>query len=246
MNQTTANHRTNVEHVLPRLQPFLKHVLIFSQTDGCRRETLLSELQFAKEERTRRIVDAAVELAERGGFEAVRLRDVAAQANVALATVYKRFRSKEDLMMAALARDAEAFERLLSTNPVAGPTAVERTITFFGLATEVFCSKPNLARAVLRAVSSGDPDLTQKVAQFQSLVARLINQAIGGTKEPTHPLAHDVQFALLLQRIWFASLVGWMGGLHGIPEVSEQMRFAIERLIPAEKDRAIEPVDSDR
>ena len=46
------------------------------------------------EERARRILDAAIELAEQGGFEAVRLRDVAAQANVALGTLYRRFRSK--------------------------------------------------------------------------------------------------------------------------------------------------------
>ena len=41
---------------------------------------------------------AAIELAERGGFEGVRLRDVAAHADVALGTLYRRFRSKEDLL----------------------------------------------------------------------------------------------------------------------------------------------------
>ena len=39
---------------------------------------------YAMEERSRRIVETAVELAEQGGFEAVRLRDVAAHAGVAL------------------------------------------------------------------------------------------------------------------------------------------------------------------
>ena len=130
----------------------------------------------------------------------------------------------------------------METNPVAGATAVERTITFFGLATEVFCSKPNLARAVLRAVSSGDPELTQKVAQFQSLVAGLINQAIAGGKDVNHPLADDGDFALLLQRIWFASLVGWMGGLHDTQEVAAQMRYAIERLIPAQEERVLKAI----
>ena len=38
------------------------------------------------EDRSRRIVETAIELAERGGFEAVRLRDVAAHAGVALGT----------------------------------------------------------------------------------------------------------------------------------------------------------------
>ena len=54
------------------------------------------------EERSRRIVDTAIELANRGGYEAVRLRDVAADAGVALGTVYKRFESKEAILLAAL------------------------------------------------------------------------------------------------------------------------------------------------
>ena len=53
-------------------------------------------------DRTQRIVQTAIALAEEGGFEAVRLRDVAAQANVALGTVYKRFSSKEDILVAGI------------------------------------------------------------------------------------------------------------------------------------------------
>ena len=39
------------------------------------------------EARAQRIVETAIELAEKGGFEAVRLRDVAADAGVALGTL---------------------------------------------------------------------------------------------------------------------------------------------------------------
>ena len=59
-------------------------------------------LMRAREDRGRRILKVAVELAERGGFDAVRQREVAAQAGVALGTLYKRFASKEELLMAAL------------------------------------------------------------------------------------------------------------------------------------------------
>ena len=65
------------------------------------------------EERARRIVDSAVELAEEGGFEGVRLRDVASHAGVALGTLYRRFRSKEDLLIAALERETRDLERRL-------------------------------------------------------------------------------------------------------------------------------------
>ena len=46
------------------------------------------------DERAQRIVDTAVALAERDGFAAVRLRDVAATANVALGTVARDERGR--------------------------------------------------------------------------------------------------------------------------------------------------------
>ena len=51
------------------------------------------------EGRRERIIDATVELADEGGFEAVRLRDVASASGVALGTVYRNFTSKEDLLV---------------------------------------------------------------------------------------------------------------------------------------------------
>src|SRR5215468_6624328 len=70
--------------------------------------------------RMRRIVDAAVELAERGGFEAVRLRDVAERSDVALGTLYKYFRSKEDILLFALNEELERLEQLMAARPIAG------------------------------------------------------------------------------------------------------------------------------
>ena len=54
------------------------------------------------DERSERIIQAAVELAERDGYDAVKLRELAERANVALATVYRRFSCKEDILAAAL------------------------------------------------------------------------------------------------------------------------------------------------
>ena len=38
--------------------------------------------------------------------------------------------------------------------------------------------------------------------------------------------AREQQVAFLLQHVWFASLVGWAGGLHPVRTVSEQVRAA--------------------
>ncbi|MEM9692781.1 MAG: helix-turn-helix domain-containing protein, partial [Myxococcota bacterium] len=51
--------------------------------------------RISPEERRDRIIDVAIELAEEGGFDNVRQRDVARLAGVALGTLYKSFKSKE-------------------------------------------------------------------------------------------------------------------------------------------------------
>lgn len=185
-----------------------------------------------REEPTQRIVATAIELAERGGFEAVRLRDVALQAEVALGTLYRRFRSKEDILVAALEQEAEQLEAQLATKPIRDPEPLDRVTSFFKLATKLLTSRPNLARAVIRAVASGDVEAMGKVASFHSRITRLITAALRGTSATNggpaaeEPDAREFTVAHLLQQIWFAALVGWAGGLSSSTDVVEHVRFA--------------------
>ena len=83
----------------------------------------------AMEQRAKRIVMAAIELAEKGGFEGVRLRDVAAHADVALGTLYRRFRSKEELLLGALELQMEAQEQRWTDELPTGATPADRPLT---------------------------------------------------------------------------------------------------------------------
>ena len=132
------------------------------------------------EERARRIIDTAIDLAEKGGFEAVRLRDVASHAGVALGTVYKRFRSKEDILVAALEREFVAVQDVVSEVPIEGVNRSERAGNFFALATRHLCSRPKLARAVIKAMASGNAEATQKVASFQVRLTGMLGEVICG------------------------------------------------------------------
>src|SRR5262249_1331370 len=73
-------------------------------SDGPAPGTALARSQAA---RRRRVLDAALRLAERGGFDAVQMRDVATEANVALGTVDRYFTSKERLPLQALVADTD-------------------------------------------------------------------------------------------------------------------------------------------
>jgi AcrR family transcriptional regulator len=190
------------------------------------------------EERARRIVETAIELAEKGGFEAVRLRDVASHAGVALGTLYRRFRSKEDLLLAALEKEIGDVRTRFAKRPPEGKTPLERMAAFFQTTTRALCRRPNLTRALLRAIASGEPELTQKVAAFHTGMEELITAALRG--EPVSgdvsPSEEERQLAFVLQQVWFASLIGWSGGLHGQAGIVDQTLTAT-RLLLAEGGR---------
>ena len=180
------------------------------------------------EERARRIVDTAIELAEKGGYEAVRLRDVAAHAGVALGTVYKRFRSKEDILVAAIEREWEKVDMAARALPMIGETPSERVIGFFTLLTRALYARPHLTRAIIRALTSGEPELADRVIRFHGRISALVSRAIAGDDSIDDI---DERLPLLLEQTWFAALVGWMGNVHTQQGVLEQMRYATEKIL---------------
>jgi AcrR family transcriptional regulator len=192
-----------------------------------------------------KILDVAVALAEEGGFDNVRQRDVAARAGVALGTLYKSFRSKEDILTAALEREAENLERRMEAKPAAGATRVERIANFFAIVTRGLCRKPKYARAVLRAMASGEPEVAGKVAAYQERITGLIIAAMRGVGRLSYadakaapPTKKEATTAFALQRYWFAALVGWSAGLINVNEIIDEvgaMGAILERGIEDER-----------
>lgn len=182
------------------------------------------------EERARRIVETAVELAEEGGFEAVRLRDVASHAGVALGTLYRRFHSKEDLLVAALAMETRNLEARFVQQPPQGGGQLERVSAYFALVARAMLRRPNLARALLKAGASGDPGLSKKMAAYHEHIERMIVMSLrgevverAGTLADPGASAEEMRVAEALNHIWFSLLVGWSSGLHSQPVLLEKM-----------------------
>lgn len=175
------------------------------------------------EERAQRIVDAAIELAEEGGFQNVRLRDVAELSGVAFGTLYARFSSKEDILIAALEQEISRFCDLMADIPIPGEDPSSRLEHFFNALTEVLISRHGFAKAVLRSVSSGVPGVSDKVISYQETMNRLIVAAIKGipvnTVEQTKGNTDIFFMARMMQSIWYAELIGWMSDVVDDDEV---------------------------
>jgi AcrR family transcriptional regulator len=182
------------------------------------------------EERAKRIVRVAIELAEKGGFEGVRLRDVAAHAEVALGTLYRRFRSKEDLLLAALELQMESLEHAFADQPLTGD-ALDRVHEFFRLTTEGMCARPHLARALVRAVVAGGPDLSHRVTAFHDRLEAMIARALRGAASAAPPTELEQRVGQALVNVWFASLTGWASGLHDVAEIVAVTRSAADLIL---------------
>ena len=188
--------------------------------------------------RMRRIVDAAVDLAEQGGFEAVRLRDVAERSDVALGTLYKYFRSKEDILLFALNEEVERLEDVLRKGPAPNGSRRLRAVHFFRRSTRALARRPQLARAMVRAMASGDADTVMKLASLQLRIARLVVATLRGeAPDLDAPLDHppgtatEQAIAQVLMNVWFSSLVGWAAGLHAERVVTEHVRTAADLVL---------------
>src|SRR3954465_6739269 len=64
----------------------------------------------SQQARRERILDAAMELAAEGGYDAVQMREVAERADVALGTLYRYFPSKVHLLVAAMGRTFQSLQ----------------------------------------------------------------------------------------------------------------------------------------
>lgn len=186
------------------------------------------------DDRAQRIVDTAIELAARDGYHAVRLRDVAAKAKVALGTVYKRFNSKEEILVAALTREGENLLARFTEMPK-GETAEARVVAFFEIATDNFVRRPKLARALLRALAG--EGMAAHVASLHALCIGILVATIEG-RNPHEPSVWggdaDVrarETAAILLQVWFAALVGWAAGAHDQAGVVLQVRRAAKRVV---------------
>src|ERR1700681_4560603 len=80
----------------------------------------------AQRDRRKRILDASLALASKGGYDAVQMRTVAERADVALGTLYRYFPSKIHLLVSALTLELERTQEKLDRRPIPGDTPYDR------------------------------------------------------------------------------------------------------------------------
>lgn len=109
--------------------------------------------ELGKSARTRaRLMDAAVKLFARDGFEAVSVNEIAKVADVANGTFYTHFKDKDEIAAAVAFGIAERVALRLAEAMVDVDDAIERVCLGTRQFIELACSHPDWGRALARAV----------------------------------------------------------------------------------------------
>lgn len=180
-------------------------------------------------ERRQRVVDAALTLAARGGYEAVQMRDVAAEADVALGTIYRYFSSKDHLLAAAQLIWIEELERRVSQRPPQAETIADRVVAILRRATSGLERSPQLSEALVVAMSSGDRNAAMLQYEVSVRIMELLKHAFPDTFDQT--TRDDI--VRCLGHIWFSSLVAWVNGgwADGPVDIGEELETGARLLL---------------
>ena len=177
--------------------------------------------------RRRRVLDATLVLADRGGFDAVQMRDVATEAGVALGTVYRYFECKERLLLEANVEQVDLLRERLLERPPQGEEPVDRVVDVLHRACRWLTRRPEATAAMVRALGSARPSEADAVARVSEAMSAIIT----GAMHAHEPSERDRGVARILTQVWLSSLVGWVGGVDGPEVIAVDLERAARLLI---------------
>jgi TetR/AcrR family transcriptional regulator, cholesterol catabolism regulator len=183
----------------------------------------------AQRDRRKRILDATITLAAQGGFDAVQMRAVAEQADVALGTLYRYFPSKIHLLVSALGREFERAEASLKDKPIPGDTASERVIFVLRKTTRGLQGDPHLTEALTRAFMFADASVATEIHSVGMQLSTMLTRAMD--TERTEPTEDDIAIARVIGDVWLSSLVAWVTGRATATETAEHMERAVQMVL---------------
>ncbi|NEC66404.1 TetR family transcriptional regulator [Streptomyces sp. SID9727] len=182
-----------------------------------------------QEARRRRILRATAELAGRGGFEAVQMREVAEAAEVALGTLYRYFPSKVHLLVATLHDRLQHLRTALRERPPAGDDAAARIAGTLLRAFRAMGREPQLADAMMRALTFADRGANSEVDAVSRLTTAIILDALGSG----HPTPGQLSAVRVIEYTWHSALITWLAGRTSLAQVRTDIETVCRLVGPA-------------
>ncbi len=184
----------------------------------------------AQRERRKRILDATMAIASKGGYEAVQMRAVADRADVAVGTLYRYFPSKVHLLVSALAREIERIDAKTEPSAFTEGTRYQRLNLMVSKLNRAMQRNPLLTEAMTRAYVFADASAAGEVDHVQKLIDSMFARAMSDG-EPTE---EQYQISRVISDVWLSNLLAWLTRRLSATDFSTRIDLAVRLLIGEE------------
>lgn len=174
--------------------------------------------------RRERILDAAIDLASEGGYDAVQMREVADRAEVALGTLYRYFPSKDHLLVSAMGRTFIELQQSVQP-PTGSSTPEERVYRIVAAVTRYLAKNRRLSGAMIRALVIADADAGREVEAVGDIMVGFIAAA---SHEPGEtPTESDALIAHIIGKVWLTDVLTLLTRRMTVSQVLEDLEATI-------------------
>ena len=175
--------------------------------------------------RRQRIINVALSMLETRSVDQLQMRDISQAANLALATVYRYFPSKELLLARVFEQWCEGYWTRLA-RAADGRANIDRLIDLASRSVEAYESQPNILVMISALQLSNDPAVSAVMGDVRERAEQFFLAALEGLDHADAAGIVDVVFAVM-----GAKLAEWVRGAIAISEVHRAMETTIRLLL---------------
>ncbi|HEU4360577.1 MAG TPA: cholesterol catabolism transcriptional regulator KstR [Mycobacterium sp.] len=186
----------------------------------------------AQRERRKRILDATIAIASKGGYEAVQMRAVADRADVAVGTLYRYFPSKVHLLVSALGREIERIDAKTDPSTFIEGTRYQRLNFMVSKLNRAMQRNPLLTEAMTRALVFADASAAAEVDHVQKLIDSMFARAMSDGA----PTEEQYHISRVISDVWLSNLLAWLTRRVSATDFSTRIDLAV-RLLVSDEDR---------
>lgn len=179
--------------------------------------------------RRAKIIEAVIGLIADLGADAVQMRDVAQRSGVALATVYRYFRSKEHLVAAALEDWQKKLTRrtLAAHHPMANAPLAD-ILNYLERAQRAFHRNPKMTALMLQTMMSNEPEAKAAIDHMNQTNTEMFARLLEGLP------AGDIPYISFgLNAALTSALSGVLAGMLTFEESRANVQWVARSLIDA-------------
>ena len=179
-----------------------------------------------QKDRYRRIPRAAARLGNEHGLERMQMNDVAKEAGVAIATLYRYFPSKNELFVGVLNSQIDQLgQSTPPPKPDESPAAIVAQVLID--AGRNLLARPQLATAMLQANNTAQLAQGRDYTQHNIAFHKLLLDAMGVTE----PDDEDMRMLRITEQTWYGILISTLNGIIDPEQAARDVQLATELLL---------------